>query len=87
MNDLESRALFLTVKSLAPLHGKFWEAVSEKMRSEFNIIRSVTSVKMEWLRYSSAWFGFDERDCTQYTEADYAARKALYRSTHLDSTK
>ena len=84
MNELESRALFLTVKHFAPLNSRFWENVSEYMLSNFNIIRSVTSVKMEWLRYSSAWFGFDERNENQYREEDVAARKALFRSSQKD---
>jgi hypothetical protein len=85
MNDLESRALFLTVRYLAPLSSKFWEAVSEHMRTQFNILRSVTSVKMEWLRYSSAWWGFDERNCRQYREEDRAERRSLYRSSQKDA--
>jgi hypothetical protein len=81
MDDVESRALYLTVKKLAPLHGKFWDLVSEHMLSHFNIKRSATSVKLEWLRYSSAWWGFDERNCIQFGEHQHAERHSLYRCT------
>jgi hypothetical protein len=60
---LEKRALLLSVQSHSPL-GKaprFWENVSAYMLSQFCIIRSINSCKLNWLRHISAEFGYDER--------------------------
>jgi hypothetical protein len=80
LDELESRALYLTVKHLAPLSKGFWENVSSYLKTQFNIVRSHTSVKLDWVRNSSAIWGFDERDATQYGEHDVAMRKRLQRS-------
>lgn len=84
MDDIESRALYLTVRKFAKLGPKFWENVSQYMLTNFHIVRSVTSVKMEWLRYASAWWGYDERNCKQWGEEDVKERHKLYRSNQKD---
>ncbi|KIV99270.1 uncharacterized protein PV09_09039 [Verruconis gallopava] len=78
-NELESRALYLTVKKLAPLGKGFWEKVSDRLLSDFNIRRTATSVKFDWVRNSSAIWGFDERTAVQYSERQEQERKTLLR--------